>query len=257
MIDGEMYVNAIDDMIIEENVWHSVDEIEPYKSCKKCKCWITHFDSMNVTNSTVTTGNTTVLSVDVVLKWYYHRRECYISGDDIRCYDLYKNTTETATFTAAAERPTYIDRPTINCTVHITFYNDSRNPVTFIRTSPPPHSIVKTTYTYNGSTAEKYIFGVFRNDYIEFFSDMPVWRITKKQSELSRRGDLVLVRGRFDKNKLNISMSTPYHKYYIDDCTMDTITPNPPRIGILVSMLLILCSSVLVIITIVGVLRRG
>lgn len=258
IINGKMYIEKDSAMIIDANVWHSVDEIDSYKTCKKCDRWVSCFDSVNTTMTNTISDGIVTVNVDATLKWYYYRRSCHISGDDIVCYDHFRNTTETARFTTTAAMPNVIDVPQVNCTAYITHYNYSRSPVAFIDVETP-EPVIKITFTYNNTSIVKHnSVGWLHDTYIEFANNSIIWQADSNQTVMSRRGDSAVVVDRnFTASNLTITLNTPYSQHNVTNFTLTVVEQEKPRVGLLVKLLAVLAASAAAIVMVVGVLRRS
>jgi len=257
IISGVWFVSNDSDIIIEPNVWHSVDGIKSYKRCSDCDHWQAYFDSVNITTTIDESEDMITANVYVALKWYYHRQSCHVAGDDIYCNDLFKNTTERAVFTTTAKKPVVSDLLKSNSTAHIVYYNKTHAPITYIGVKTSNSTII-TTYMYENHTAIKYhAIGVVQDDYVAFVNDTTVWEIDQGQSVLTRRGDAAVVIGRFNMSNLSIDVSTPYTTHQIDEYDFTTVESGKPQVGLLIRIMLILIVSVGAIIYVIGVLKRS
>ncbi len=228
VIDGKTHIRNGSDMIIDTNIWHSIDEIEPYKTCRRCDRWIPYFDSLNVTTATSESSNLVTVDVNAVLKWYYYQRDCCISGDTITCYDLFRNTTERATFTVSAEKPVVIDTSTIeNISAQITVYNNTFDPYMTIRVDVPDN-ITETTFVYKNNTAKHFHKLGWVHDSMVEYLDHPTWKTTPHQTMVCSLGDQCLIRDTPpNTTHLQIQVSTPYTTTNVTKYNITTITSKP------------------------------
>ena len=230
VINDTTYIPSIKNIYIDENVWDSIDEIDYYRNCKKCDAWSPHFDSINVTNSTVVSGNEIVATVHVVLKWYYYRRDCYISGDTIICYDQFKNTTERTDFIVRAPIPTVMHSAMLhNLSAEIWMYNNTFSPYTIIDVNVPDNATA-TTFKYKGFTAKNFkMIGVVDNKtFTVQYMDESMWKESPRQNTITHIDELCVIHeAPINFSDLLITVSSPYENVKVTNYSVTMINSKP------------------------------
>lgn len=153
--------------------------------------------------------------------------------------------------------------------VHVTSYNRSVNPVTYIYIPTENHSsmgdVMISRVCYNGSNIARYdqTGWVIKNprgtEYVEFVDDgaMPTWAKDDNQSMIDHCGRLVTVFGRdFNVSLLNISLHTPYETRYVTNYTIDEAEGNAKVNVPMLKVILLITGFIVAFISIVGVIKR-
>ena len=230
MINGRMYVDSIKSIHIDENVWHSVDEIDSKKSCKKCDPWHPYFDSINVTNHSTIEGDTVTATIDIKLKWYYYHRDCHITGDDIVCYDVFKNTTETASFVVSAPMPEVIDPSMIgNISAEIMMYNNTFQPYTLIHVDVP-ENVTITSYNYRNCTANHFrkMGWIENGTHIVQYLNESLWKESPNQNLITHIDELCVIReAPLNFSDLHITVSSPYETVNVTNYSITMMNSKP------------------------------
>jgi len=131
---------------------------------------------------------------------------------------------ETETFYVTSPAPVQFPK-TIEPSANITYYNNSYNPHTTVYLTNVP-GIVKENFQYNGSTATHFkLIGwkTSKPNGIEYtnFSKVNTWKFEGDQ--LSGSADQLYIKGKFQPEKLNITVTTPYESIKVTDYTYTEI----------------------------------
>jgi len=225
VINGTTYIPTIENIQIAENVWDSVDGID------RCDDWCPYFDNINITNRTTIEDGDLVAVVHVVLKWYYYQEDCHISGDDIVCYDRFKNTTETADFVVRAPMPKIIDSSMFNnISAEIMMYNNTFAPYTLIDVNVPENTTI-TTFTYRNAIARNFkMIGIVNNEASTVqYIDESMWKESPKQNTITHIDELCVIHeAPINFSELSITVSSPYETVNVTkyDVTMMNSKPG-------------------------------
>ena len=226
-INGTTYVADNYSIVPVYDVWNSVDGIKAYERCEdcySCKMMRAKLISMNVTPVITEKDELIVVNVYVELKWGYYCNHCRISGENMPCEAMWRNTTEHARFTATAIAPTIVTLDDRNVIAQITEHNNTFDPYTIIRVDVP-ENVTVTTFTYKNNTVKHFnLIGVSNVSHVEYL-DSSTWKTTPNQDLILPYGDLCLIRDApLNLSELQIQISTPYITKNVTRCNITVIT---------------------------------
>ncbi|MGB9928821.1 MAG: right-handed parallel beta-helix repeat-containing protein [Methanosarcina sp.] len=177
--------------------------------------------------------NESNLTVHLKVKTSYFKKTVYkvtIRDKSISVPSIITES-ETETFTVTSKAP--VQFPEIkDLRVKIAYYNNSYNPHAVVDLSDNP-GIVKEEYIYNGSSATYYKFVGEKNskqnglEYVNY-SRISSWKASDKQ--ISGYGDKLYIAGKFHREELNITATTPYTTLEVTDFNITEIPDESGKI---------------------------
>ena len=202
-------------------------------------------------------------------KFVYKEWICYVIPNFGKfCYWEYY--TEKITISCTVDSPETFATRIPDVQVHITSYNRSVNPVTYIYIPTENHSSMKDVMIsrvyYNGSNITRYdqTGWVMENpkgtEHVEFVDDgaLPSWVKDGNQSMIDHCGRLVTVFGQdFNISLLNISLHTPYETRYATNYTIDEVEDNAKVNVPLLKVILLIAGFIVAFILVIGVIKRN
>lgn len=243
VVDGVVYVGGCpSDLAI---IYHDVST--NYAGFEANKDWVQRDITI------VSEGGNTTATMVVQFMWHWTTHSS-ITGANTKHYRL-----ETKTVSVTKPHPEIISLPNVvNATAHITYYNDSATPITFIDVCVPD-SVIKTVYTYNNTSIVKYIaIGVVHGSGVAFLNDTTVWQADPNQTTMTRRGDSAVVRGeQLNMSLLNITISTPYTQHTIDDLHVRVVEPREARPWLFLKIMMTFGTLIMGMILLLGAVRRS
>ena len=174
-------------------------------------------------------GNNLTIYLTVKTSWYVKSTSTvHINGLSISI-PYVSTRSETEAFTTTAQAP--MGFPAINTPrCHVTIFNNSYNPHAIVDLSQN-FGIVEEDYSYNGSSSTHFkLAGEVETkqnglSYVNY-SKISTWKGTDNQ--IAGYNDRIYIKGVFHKDKLNISVTTPYETVNV---TYFNITEVPDESG--------------------------
>jgi hypothetical protein len=169
-------------------------------------------------------SNNLTVSLVVYTAWYSKSsHSIMIMGKRVSVPTI-KTESETEIFNVSAQAPQTFPK-TEDIKTQVTYYNNSYNPHSIVSLSNA-WGIVQEDYTYNGSEASHYkLIGEVSKksnglSYVNY-SELSTWKTTNNQ--ISGYGNDLYIPGHFQKEKLNISVQTPYETVQIKEVNVTEI----------------------------------
>ena len=182
------------------------------------------------------------------------------------CYWIF--VTECLTTSSIVDSPDTFTTRIPDVQIHITSYNRSVNPVTYIYVPTENHPSMKdvmiSRVCYNGSNIARYdqTGWVMRNpkgtEYVEFVDDgaLPSWAKDDNQSVIDHCGRFITVfGGDFNISLLTISLHTPYETRYVTNYTINEVEGNAKVDVPMLKVILLIAGFIATFILIIRVIK--